>query len=142
MTGSEPEVGVRPLTTLRRYLLYAASVLVFLAGFQLTVFTAQTGAYFAWTILSPITAAFLGAAYWAAVSVQVLAAREATWAKARIAGPTIWLFTTLTLVVTLGHFDSFHFSSGTPSAPAAAWAWPASSAGARVAMLVIALLQP
>src|SRR5439155_630339 len=81
MRGSEPGAGVRPLTTLMRYLLYAASVLVFLAGFQLTVFTAQTGAYFAWTVLPPITAAFLGAAYWAAVPVEVLAAREATWAK-------------------------------------------------------------
>src|SRR5438309_6075966 len=141
MTGSEPEVGVRPLTTLMRYLLYAASVLVFLAGFQLTVFTAQTGTYFAWTILSPITAAFLGAAYWAAVPVEVLAAREATWAKARIAVPAIWLFTTLTLVVTLVHFDSFHFSSRTPSAQAAAWFWLAIYAGVPVAMLVIGLLQ-
>src|SRR5437899_3190590 len=132
MTGSEPEVGVRPLTTLMRYLLYAASVLVFLAGFQLTVFTAQTGAYFAWTILSPITAAFLGAAYWAAVPVEVLAAREATWAKARIAVPAIWLFTTLTLVVTLVHFDSFHFSSRTPSAQAAAWFWLAIYGGVGV----------
>ena len=141
MRGSEPGAGVRPLTTLMRYLLYAASVLVFLAGFQLTVFTAQTGAYFAWTILSPITAAFLGAAYWAAVPVEVLAAREATWAKARIAVPAIWLFTTLTLVVTLVHFDSFHFSSRTPSAQAAAWFWLAIYAGVPVAMLVIGLLQ-
>jgi len=141
MTGSEPGAGVRPLTTLMRYLLYAASVLVFLAGFQLTVFTAQTDAYFAWTVLSPITAAFLGAAYWAAVPVEVLAAREATWAKARIAVPAIWLFTTLTLVVTVFHFDSFHFSSPIPSAKAAAWFWLAIYAGVPVAMLVIGFLQ-
>src|SRR5438876_1989264 len=141
MTGSEPGIGVRPLTTLMRYLLYAASVLVFLAGFQLTVFTEQTATYFAWTVLPPITAAFLGAAYWAAVPVEVLAAREATWAKARIAVPAIWLFTTLTLVVTLVHFDSFHFSSPIPSAKAAAWFWLAIYAGVPVAMLVIGLLQ-
>src|SRR5437870_11169472 len=141
MRGSEPEAGVRPLTTLMRYLLYAASVLVFLAGFQLTVFTEQTATYFAWTILPPITAAFLGAAYWAAVPVEVLAAREATWAKARIAVPAIWLFTTLTLVVTLLHFDRFHFSSPIPSAQVAAWFWLAIYAGVPVAMLIIWMLQ-
>src|SRR5256712_7544523 len=141
MRDSERSPGVRPLTSLMRWLVYAASVLVFLAGFHLIVFTEQTDAYFAWSVSPPITAAFLGAAYWAAVPVEVLAAREATWAKARIAVPAIWLFTTLTLVVTLVHFDSFHFSSRTPSAQAAAWFWLAIYAGVPVAMLVIGFLQ-
>jgi hypothetical protein len=140
-SDSESSPGVRPLTSSMRWLLYAASALVFLAGLQLTVFTEQTATYFAWTVSPPITAAFLGAAYWAAVPVEVIAAREATWAKARIAVPAIWLFTTLTLVVTLLHFDRFHFSSPIPSAQAAAWFWLAIYAGVPVAMLAIGLLQ-
>ncbi len=124
-----------------RWLLYAASALVFLAGLQLTLFSDQTATYFAWTINPPITAAFLGAAYWAAVPVEVIAARQRTWAEARVAVPSIWLFTTLTLVVTLVHFDRFHFSSPVPSAQGAAWFWLAIYAGVPVAMLVIGLLQ-
>jgi hypothetical protein len=120
-----------------RWLLYAASLLVFLAGFQLTVFSEQTATFFAWTINPPyITAAFLGAAYWAAVPVEVIAARQSSWAAARVAVPSIWLFTALTLVVTLVHFDKFHFSSTTLSAQGAAWFWLAIYAGVPVAMLL------
>jgi hypothetical protein len=126
-----------------RWLLYAASALVFLAGLQLTVFTEQTATYFAWTISPPfLTAAFLGASYWAAVPVEVIAARQSTWATARVAVPAIWLFTTLTLVATLLHFDKFHFSSPIASAQgAAAWFWLAIYAGVPVAMLLIWILQ-
>ncbi len=118
MPDPAPSPNVRPLIPLMRWLLYAASLLVFLAGLQLTVFSEQTATYFAWTINPPITAAFLGAAYWAAV-------------------PAIWLFTTLTLVVTLVHVDRFHFSSPVPSAQGAAWFWLAIYAGVPVAMLLI-----
>ena len=138
-SGSAP--SIRPLMGLMRWLLYAASVLVFLAGFQLTVLTEQTATYFAWTVSPPVTAAFLGAAYWSAVPVEVVAARQSTWAHARVAVPAIWLFTTLTLVVTLLHFDRFHFSSSLPSAQGAAWFWLAIYAGVPIAMLVIGLLQ-
>lgn len=124
-----------------RWLLYAASALVFLAGLQLTVFTEQTATYFAWTIGRPLTAAFLGASYWAAVPVEVIAARQSTWATARVAVPAIWLFTTLTLVTTLLHFDQFHFSSALPSAQGAAWFWLAIYAGVPVAMGLIWILQ-
>ncbi|OLC63161.1 MAG: hypothetical protein AUH76_07035 [Candidatus Rokubacteria bacterium 13_1_40CM_4_67_11] len=119
-----------------RWLLYAASALVFLAGFQLTVFTEQTATYFAWTIARPLTGAFLGASYWAAVPVEVIAARQSSWANARVAVPAIWLFTALTLVATLLHFDQFHFSSPIASAQGAAWFWLAIYAGVPVAMLI------
>src|SRR5439155_1091058 len=117
------------------------STLVFLAGLQLTVFTEQPATYFAWTISPPLTAAFLGASYWAAVPVEVIAARQSTWASARVAVPAIWLFTTLTLVATLLHFDKFHFSSAIQSAQGAAWFWLAIYAGVPVAMLIIWMLQ-
>src|SRR2546428_13274419 len=142
MQGSGSSPSILPLTKWMRWLLYAASLLVFLAGFQLTVFSEQTATYFAWEIKPPyITAAFLGAAYWAAVPVEVIAARQRSWAEARIAVPSIWLFTSLTLVVTLVHSDKFHFSSPVLSAQGAAWFWLAIYAGVPVAMLLIGVHQ-
>lgn len=132
---------IRPLIRPMRWLLYAAGGLVFLAGLQLTVFSEQTDTYFAWTIAPPLTAAFLGASYWAAVPVEILAARQSVWAKARVAVPAIWLFTTLTLVATLLHFDKFHFSSPILSAQGAAWFWLAIYAGVPVAMLLVGWMQ-
>jgi len=124
-----------------RWLLYAASALVFLAGLQLTVFTEQTATYFAWTIARPVTGAFLGASYWAAVPVEVIAARQSSWANARVAVPAIWLFTALTLVATLLHVDQFHFSSPIASAQGAAWFWLAIYAGVPIAMLILWMVQ-
>src|SRR2546430_17536344 len=124
--------GVRSLIRPMRWLLYAASALVFLAGLQLSLLTEQTDTYFAWTIAPPLTAAFLGAAYWAAVPVELIAAREKVWAKARVAVPAIWLFTTLTLVATPVHFGRFPFSSLIASAQGAAWFWLAIYAGVPV----------
>jgi hypothetical protein len=97
--------------------------LVFLAGFQLFVLTEQTQHYFAWTIQSPITAAFLGAAYWASFVLEVLASREKWWDRTRIAIPTVLVFTTITLLTTLLHVDRFHFNSTEPIAVFASWFW-------------------
>ena len=141
MSETGPPPDIRPLILPMRWILYAASGLVFLAGLQLSVLTEQTDTYFAWTISPPLTAAFLGASYWAAVPVELFAARESVWAKARISVPAIWLFTTLTLVATLLHFDRFHFSSPIASAQGAAWFWLAIYAGVPVAMLPISWLQ-
>ena len=44
--------------------------------------TEQTDQFSAWTIASPITAAFIGAAYWGAgVFLTLLSARERAWAR-------------------------------------------------------------
>jgi hypothetical protein len=141
MSGSSAPPTVRPLIAPMRWLLYAASSLVFLAGLQLSVLTEQTDTYFAWTIAPPLTAAFLGAAYWAAVPVELIAARQTIWARARVAVPAIWLFTTLTLVATLLHFGKFHFSSSIASAQGAAWFWLAIYTGVPVVMLLVGWLQ-
>ncbi len=119
-----------------KWLLYAASGLVFLAGFQLFILTEQTDKYFAWTITPPITAAFLGAAYWASVAVELIAARERFWARARIAVTAVWLFTTLTLIVTLLHLDKFHFNSCDLIPQFAAWFWLTIYAVVPIAMLL------
>jgi hypothetical protein len=95
-----------------RRLLFTASVLVLLAGIQLFVFTGRTDHFFAWTIANPLAAAFLGAAYWAAVPIEALAARQPLWANARIAVPAVFVFTVLTLAATLTHLGRLHLGAG------------------------------
>jgi hypothetical protein len=99
-----------------RWLLFTASVLVLLAGFQLFVFTGRTGTFFAWTIANPLAAAFLGAGYWASVSIEALAGRQRLWANARIAVPSVFVFTVLTLVATLLHLGQLHLGAHVPAA--------------------------
>src|SRR5947208_14278072 len=119
MSDPGPAPVVRPVIAPMRWLLYAASTLVFLAGLQLTVFPEQTDTYFAWTITPPLTAAFLGAAYWAAVPVELIAARQKIWPRARVAVPAIWAFTTLTLGATHLLFGQFRVSIAVASAQGA-----------------------
>ncbi len=99
-----PAPGERPQIPAMRGMLLVASILVFMAGFQLYVLTDYTARFFAWTINPPLTAAFLGASYWAAFMLEFMASRERLWARGRIAVPAVLLFTTLTLIATLLHF--------------------------------------
>ena len=111
------DTPIRPLTAGMRRMLLAASALVFVVGIQLFILAEQTDRYFAWTINPPLTAAFLGAAYWASFLLEFLAARQPVWARARIAVPAVLLFTGLMLVATLLHLDRFHLDS------AFGWVW-------------------
>ena len=104
-------VGIKPLVPGMRRLLVTAAVLVLLAGFQLFVLTGRTGTFFAWTITNPLAAAFLGAGYWASVSIEALSGRQRLWANARIAVPAVFVFTVLTLVATLMHLGQFHLGA-------------------------------
>ncbi len=106
-----------------RILLGVAAGLVFVAGVQLFILTDHTDQYFAWTVRPPITGAFLGAAYWSSFVLEAIAASRKGWARVRIAVPTAFTFTTLTLFMTLLHLDKFHFTSNDPGAQVAAWAW-------------------
>lgn len=138
--GQSPTI--KPLTTGMRVMLFIASGLVFAAGVQLFVLTEMTERYFAWTIRPPLTAAFLGAAYWSSCIIELVAARERTWARARTAIPAVLLFTTLTLIVTLIHRDRFHF--GAPSGPEtifATWVWLAIYAFVPIAMTILLVRQ-
>jgi len=125
-----------------RWLLFIAAVLVFLAGFQLFVFTGQTDTHFAWTIVNPLAAAFLGSAYWAAVVIEALAGRQVLWANARIAVPAVLVFTVLTLITTLLHLGKFHlgakFAMGTQ---VVTWAWIAIYALVPLLMLIVVVRQ-
>jgi hypothetical protein len=91
-----------------RGLLFAASFLVLLAGIQLFVFTDRTDSFFAFTVTNPLSALFLGAGYIASVAIEFLAGRQRIWANARIAVPAVFVFTVLTLSVTLRHLGQLH----------------------------------
>jgi hypothetical protein len=133
---------VTPLIPPMRRLLYVAAFLVFLAGLVLFVFPLRTEEWFAWTVNPPMTAVFLGAAYWSSAGLEVTGARSAGWDSARLAVWPVFVFTTLTLGVTLLHLNRFHLSSDTaPTAQVATWAWLAIYAIVPVAMLVISRMQ-
>jgi hypothetical protein len=117
-------------------------VLVFLAGVQLFCFPLRTEEYFAWTIDVPMTAVFLGASYWSAVGLELTAARSPRWAGARVAVPAVLVFTTITLLVTIGHIDRFHLDGDLPaSTRAVTWAWIAVYAVVPVLMVLAAAAQ-
>jgi hypothetical protein len=125
-----------------RRLLFAAGVLVFAAGIQLFVFTERTATRFAWTIEPPLTAAFLGASYWASVALEWTAARERVWARARVAAPAVFVFTTLTLVATLLHIDRFHLGERFAfSTQLVTWVWIAVYALVPPLMAVLMVVQ-
>jgi len=129
------DTTTRPVTTAMQRMLLIASVLVFIAGFQVFVLTEHTDRFFAWTIGFPLSAAFLGAGYWAAGVLELLVSREHHWANARPAVPAVWVFTTLTAVATLLHLDAFRTDSFW------AWAWFAIYFLVPVALGVILFLQ-
>lgn len=132
MTGRDVAV-VTPM----RVILLVAAVLVFLAGFQLTLFPLRTADWFAWTIDVPMTAVFLGAAYWSSAVLEVAGARSPGWGRARLTVWAVLVFTSLTLVVTLVHLEAFHLGPGHPtSARLVAWGWLAIYAGVPVLMLI------
>lgn len=117
-----------------RIILYAASILVLSVGISLYLLSGQTETYFSWTINPPLTAAFLGAGYLASFLLEFLSAKETTWARARTAVPAVWVFTTLTLIVTLVHLDRFHFNAPNFITVAGTWVWLAVYLSVPVAM--------
>ena len=121
-----PRPGVRPLTDGMRWLLFVASVLVFIIGIPLFLLSGQTDRYFAWTISVPLTAAFLGAGYWSSFFIEFVAARERVWANSRVAVPAVFVFTGLTLVATLIHLDLFHLGGSFAAiTQIGTWTWMA-----------------
>lgn len=132
---------IRLVTPGMRRMLYAASLLVLSVGIPLFLLTEQTDVYFSWTIKNPLTAAFLGAAYWSSCVLEFLAAREREWSRARIAVPAVLTFTALTLLVTLLHVDRFHFGSPALITVAGTWVWLAVYAVVPPLMLALLVTQ-
>ena len=103
---------------------------VFVAGVCLTIGTGvglyvvpdRTADYWAWTIKSPLTAAFFGAGYLSAAVALGFAARAPSWERARIVAVAAFTLTTLALVATLLEWDTFAFGAGGLT-EAVAWIW-------------------
>src|SRR3954465_1588439 len=102
---------VRPGT---RYLLRAFAVLPPLAPHQLGVFGDRTERFWPWTIHSRASVGFLAAAYAAGFVLSVLALRERSWRRVRVAVATVTVFTLLTLVPTLLHAHRLHLTDPDP----------------------------
>ena len=137
---SQP-IAATPVSNGIRRLTRAITLLAVVVGPLLFVLPDRTDTLFAWTIKPPITAAFLGANYCTALAIDLLAARERNWARARVVYPSMLLFVVLTLVATLLHLDKFHFNSSDMIARFTAWAWLGTYILVPVATLVLLVTQ-
>ena len=113
----------RSLSGPMRAILWIGGGFVLVAGIQLFAFSDRTDEYFAWTIASEQSAAFLGAFYLMAAAIALGSARKETWARARLGMPGVIAFVWLTLLATLLHLGLFHLDDGPATARAAAWVW-------------------
>jgi hypothetical protein len=106
-----------------RRLLLAFSVLTVLAVLQLLLLADVADRYWAWTIRTELTAAFLGAAYGGGFVLSVVALRQREWSRIRLPVLTVTAFTWLTAVATLIHLHRLHLVDGGPFARVVAWVW-------------------
>jgi hypothetical protein len=106
-----------------RLLLVAFVALTLLAAHQLLLLPGQTDRWFAWTVQSPPTAAFLGAAYVSGFVLSLGALRRRIWPEMRIVVAAVGVFASLTLVATLLHAHRLHLTAEDPVARATAWTW-------------------
>jgi hypothetical protein len=91
-----------------RLVLVAFATLALVAGVLLFVLSDDTDESFSWTIKPPLTAAFLGASYWAACLLFAWSASRRRFVDARPALLPACLIAVLLLIATLIHFDRFH----------------------------------
>jgi hypothetical protein len=94
-----------------RWFFIVSAVLALIAGVMLFIGAAETDRFFAWTIEPPLTAAFLGGAYWAALVLLAWAANQREWARSRTALPAVIVIAVLLLTATLIHLDKFDLDS-------------------------------
>lgn len=110
-------------TSTRFFFTFGVIPLLLIAGVQLFILSAQTEMYFAWTIPLPLTAAFMGAGYWAALAHAFLIARDPSWERARVSIPAAFTATTLLLIATLLHLGQFHLDSPAFITRFVTWVW-------------------
>ena len=102
---------MRPVTPRLRLILEVFAGLALIAGGLLFLGATRTDMWWSWTIEPPLTAATLGAFYWAAFVLILIAARSRTWARARPAVYPVAVIAVLLLVITLIHIDRFDLDS-------------------------------
>jgi hypothetical protein len=115
--------NVRFSTFTRFFFTFGVIPLLFIAGVQLFILSTQTDTYFAWTIPLPLTAAFMGAGYWAALAHAFVIIRNPGWEQARASIPAAFTATTLLLITTLLHLDQFHLDSPAFITRFVTWIW-------------------
>jgi hypothetical protein len=136
--GAEETGDVRAGT---RWLLVAFAVLTLLAVLQLLLLADVADRYWAWTIRTELTAAFLGAAYGGGFVLSVVALRQPDWSRIRLPVLTVTAFTWLTGAATLIHLHRLHLVDGWPFARVVAWVWLAVYLVVPVACLVVVVRQ-
>lgn len=119
---------VFPIT---KIVLWGDVVVTLIAGIALYPLAHTADTDFAWTIKTPISAAFLGAGYWGAMVGLVLAAMTQEWQRVRVVFVIGIVLTTLMLLPTFVYLDQFHLDGGSPAATRLAWFW-----------LILYLVQP
>jgi hypothetical protein len=97
----------------------------------LFVLAAETDDWFSWTIQPPLTAAFLGASYWAAAVLFCWTLRRGDPGRASAALLPVGLIAVLLLTATLIHWDRFHDDLF-------GWFWRAAYVTVPVALAVVA----
>jgi len=102
---------MRLVTPQLRLMLDVFAGLALIAGALLFFGATRTDAWWSWTIQPPLTAATLGAFYWAALVLILSAARSKTWTGARPAVYPVAVIALLLLVITLIHLDRFDLDS-------------------------------
>jgi peptidoglycan/LPS O-acetylase OafA/YrhL len=85
-----------------------SAALAVIAGLLLFAGATRTDDFFSWTIQPAMTAAFLGAAYWAAAVLFVWASTQRSWERIRIAAFPEVTVAVLLLIATQLHLDKFH----------------------------------
>ena len=112
------------LTTFSRFVFNVLVLpLLFIAGVQLFILSQQTETYFAWTFAAPISAAFMGAGYWAAMFHAYSGARAGDWAYVRTSMAASLIATALLTITTFLHLDKFHLSSPLLLTRFVTWIW-------------------
>jgi membrane protein CcdC involved in cytochrome C biogenesis len=99
----------RPLTDELRAVLWLFALLALTAGVMLFVFSNRADDFFSWKVAPPLTAAFLGASYWAACILLAWTAQRRSWLRARATMLPVITIAVLLLVATLIHEDRFDF---------------------------------
>jgi hypothetical protein len=124
-----------------RWLLVTFAGLTLLAVSQLLLLADVADRYWAWTIRTELTAAFLGAAYGAGSVLSVVSLRQHDWSRIRVPLLTVTAFTWLTAVATVVHLHKFHLTTGGPFARVAAWIWLAVYLVVPLASLAVVIRQ-
>jgi hypothetical protein len=122
---SEDRRSADDVRTGTRWLLIAFTVLTLLAVSQLLLLADVADRYWAWTIRTELTAAFLGAAYGAGFVLAVASLRQRDWSRIRVPILTVTIFTWLTSIATVIHLHRLHLVTGGPMARVVAWVWVA-----------------